>query len=45
VRVAVSGSAWPAGLLAAVSAVTADDFVITTEDLDTSLDLVAVARR
>jgi SAM-dependent methyltransferase len=45
VRVAVSGSAWPAELLAAVSAVTADDFVITSEDLDTSLDLVAVARR
>jgi SAM-dependent methyltransferase len=44
-RVALSGSAWPAPLLAAVSAVTADDFVITTDDLDTSLDLVAVVRR
>lgn len=45
VTVAVSGSAWPAELLAAVSSVTSDDFVITTENLDDSLDLVAVARR
>jgi SAM-dependent methyltransferase len=45
VRVAVSGSRWPDSLLAKVSAVTADDFVVGTEDLDGSLDLVAVARR
>lgn len=45
VRVAVAGSAWPESLLAKVSAVTAEDFVVTGEDLDTSLDLVAVARR
>ena len=45
VRVVTTGSAWPPELLAAVSAVTADDFVITTDELDGSLDLVAVARR
>jgi SAM-dependent methyltransferase len=45
VRVAVSETPWPASLLAKVSAVTVDDFVVSTEDLDSSLDLVAVARR
>jgi SAM-dependent methyltransferase len=45
VSVAVNGSAWPAELLAAVTAVTADDFVITADKLDDSLDLLAVARR
>lgn len=45
VRVAVSGSAWPESLLAKVSAVTADDFLVGTEDLDGCLDLIAVARR
>lgn len=45
VEVVVSGSAWPAELLAAVSSVTSDDFVITSEDLDASLDLLAVAVR
>jgi SAM-dependent methyltransferase len=45
VEVAVRGSAWPANLLAAVTAVTSDDFVITADELDTSLDLVAVAVR
>ncbi len=44
VEVAVSGSLWPAALLAEVSAVTSDDFVITAEDVDASLDLVAVSR-
>jgi SAM-dependent methyltransferase len=43
VAVAVSGSPWPASLLAQVSAVTADDFVITSSDVDASLDLLAVA--
>ncbi|HEV2782116.1 MAG TPA: class I SAM-dependent methyltransferase [Actinophytocola sp.] len=45
VAVAVSGSPWPAELLAAVASVSTVDFLIATEDLDTSLDLVAVARR
>jgi hypothetical protein len=45
VDVVVSGSAWPAELLAEVTAVTTDDFVISTENLDASLDLLAVARR
>ena len=45
VRVAVSGQPWPPELLAAVRAVTADDFVISSQDLETSLDLVAVATR
>jgi SAM-dependent methyltransferase len=44
VEVAVSGSPWPAELLAEVSAVTSDDFVVSADDLDTCLDLVAVAR-
>ena len=43
VEVAVSGAAWPASLLAEVSSVTSDDFVITAEEVDASLDLVAVA--
>jgi hypothetical protein len=45
VRLVVSGSPWPAELLAEVAAVTTEDFTITTENLDASLDLVAVARR
>lgn len=45
VRVAVSGSAWPESLLAKVSAVTAEDFLVGTEELDGCLDLIAVARR
>lgn len=45
VSVVVNGSGWPAELLAAVGAVTSDDFVITGEDVDTSLDLLVVARR
>jgi SAM-dependent methyltransferase len=45
VEVVLRGSGWPAGLLAAVTAVTSDDFVIGTDDLDESLDLVAVAVR
>ncbi|GGP46732.1 class I SAM-dependent methyltransferase [Saccharothrix coeruleofusca] len=46
VRVVVDGGGrWPADLLAAVSAVRGDDFEITDDDLDTSLDLVAVAVR
>jgi hypothetical protein len=45
IRFALSGAPWPAELLAEVSAVTVDDFVITGDDLDGSLDLVAVARR
>jgi SAM-dependent methyltransferase len=44
VEVAVSGSPWPAELLAEVSAVTSDDFVVSAEDVDSSLDIVAVAQ-
>lgn len=36
---------WPAGLLADVAAIRADDFVVRTDDVAASLDLVAVARR
>ncbi|HET9143386.1 class I SAM-dependent methyltransferase [Actinophytocola sp.] len=43
VAVAVDGSPWPDELLAAVTSVTVEDFVIGTEDLDASLDLIAVA--
>ncbi|OLR91645.1 class I SAM-dependent methyltransferase [Actinokineospora bangkokensis] len=42
--VAVSGDPWPADLLAAVTSVTAADFAVSAEDVDASLDLVAVAR-
>jgi SAM-dependent methyltransferase len=45
VEAVLSGSPWPAELLDAVAAVTVEDFVVTTEDLDASLDLLAVARR
>ena len=45
VEAVLNGAPWPAELLVEVSAVTVDDFVITGEDLDSSLDLVAVARR
>jgi SAM-dependent methyltransferase len=43
VAVAVSGSPWPTELRDAVASVTASDFAITTEDLESSLDIVAVA--
>jgi SAM-dependent methyltransferase len=43
VAVAVSGGPWPAGLRDAVASVTAADFAISTDDLDASLDIVAVA--
>jgi SAM-dependent methyltransferase len=45
VAVAVSGSPWPAELREAVASVTAADFAITTDDLESSLDIVAVAVR
>ncbi|QQQ75334.1 methyltransferase domain-containing protein [Saccharothrix sp. 6-C] len=45
VAVVVDGGTWPDDLLAAVSSVRAEDFEITTDDLDASLDLVAVAVR
>jgi SAM-dependent methyltransferase len=45
VAVALTGEPWPADLLAAVSSVAADDFAITTDDLESSLDVVAVAVR
>jgi SAM-dependent methyltransferase len=45
VAVAVSGEPWPDALRDAVASVTSADFAITTDDLDTSLDIVAVAVR
>lgn len=43
VAVAVAGAPWPEDLRDAVASVVAGDFAITTDDLDTSLDIVAVA--
>ena len=40
-----SGEPWPDELRAAVASVTAADFAITTDDLESSLDIVAVAVR
>jgi SAM-dependent methyltransferase len=45
VAMALSGGAWPAGLLADVASMTVDDFVLRTDGVDASLDLVAVATR
>jgi SAM-dependent methyltransferase len=45
VAVAVSGEPWPVPLREAVASVTAADFAITTDDLESSLDIVAVAVR
>jgi SAM-dependent methyltransferase len=45
VEVALSGAPWPAELKEAVESVTVEDFDITSEDMDTCLDLVAVAVR
>ncbi|WP_447003947.1 class I SAM-dependent methyltransferase [Saccharothrix isguenensis] len=45
VAVVVGGGEWPADLLGAVASVRSDDFEIVTDDLDASLDLVAVAVR
>jgi SAM-dependent methyltransferase len=45
VAVAVAGTALPAALLADVTAVTAADFELRADDVDRSLDLVAVAVR
>jgi SAM-dependent methyltransferase len=43
VAVVLGDNGWPDDLLTEVKAVTAEDFVITGDDLDDSLDLVAVA--
>ncbi|MEV6611263.1 class I SAM-dependent methyltransferase [Kutzneria sp. NPDC051319] len=43
VEVVLGGNSWPDELLTEIKAVTADDFVITEDDVDSSLDLVAVA--
>jgi SAM-dependent methyltransferase len=40
---ALAGAPWPAELTADVAAVTIDDFALITDDIDASLDLVAVA--
>lgn len=43
VEVVLGDGGWPDDLLTEVESVTADDFVITEDDVDGSLDLVAVA--
>jgi SAM-dependent methyltransferase len=45
VRVAVAGTPWPEDLRAAVAGVTACDFIVSAADLESSLDIVAVAAR
>jgi SAM-dependent methyltransferase len=45
VDVVMSGEPWPDALRDAVASVTATDFVISDKDLDSSLDIVAVAVR
>ncbi|MEU7818590.1 methyltransferase domain-containing protein [Pseudonocardia sp. NPDC049154] len=45
VAVAVAGGTWPADLLADVGSVTVDDFLLTPDDLDASLDLLVTASR
>jgi SAM-dependent methyltransferase len=45
VQVALSGGGWPPALLTDVASVTVDDFEFSANDLDRSLDLVAVAVR
>lgn len=40
---ALAGQPWPQELTADVAGVTADDFVLVPDDIDTSLDLVAIA--
>ncbi|MGW0516398.1 methyltransferase domain-containing protein [Crossiella sp. NPDC003009] len=45
VAVVLSGQAWPEPLLTDVAGVSVEDFAIHTEDIDASLDLVAVAVR
>ncbi|HEX2132377.1 MAG TPA: class I SAM-dependent methyltransferase [Actinophytocola sp.] len=45
VAVAVAGTPWPDALRAAVAGVAADDFELGTDDLESCLDVVAVAVR
>ncbi|WP_219413235.1 class I SAM-dependent methyltransferase [Pseudonocardia nigra] len=45
VAVAVDNAEWPAGLLSDVAGVTVADFELRADDVDASLDLVAVAVR
>jgi SAM-dependent methyltransferase len=40
---ALAGEPWPAELTADVASVTVEDFVLVAEDIDSSLDLVAIA--
>ncbi|MEU7628848.1 class I SAM-dependent methyltransferase [Nocardia sp. NPDC049220] len=42
---ALAGEPWPADLIADVAGVTAEDFVLVAENIDASLDLVAIAVR
>ncbi|MCP3798134.1 class I SAM-dependent methyltransferase [Allokutzneria sp. A3M-2-11 16] len=45
VRVVLGDGVWPPDLLRDIGSITASDFVLSAEDLDASLDLVAVAVR
>ncbi|MFB9907946.1 methyltransferase domain-containing protein [Allokutzneria oryzae] len=45
VKVVLGDGVWPPGLLRDIGSITASDFVLSPEDLDASLDLVAVAVR
>ncbi|GAA4028609.1 class I SAM-dependent methyltransferase [Allokutzneria multivorans] len=45
VRVVLGDGVWPPDLLRDIGSITASDFVLTDEDLDVSLDLIAVAVR
>ncbi|HEY5854948.1 MAG TPA: class I SAM-dependent methyltransferase [Aldersonia sp.] len=44
-NLALAGTPWPAELSADVAAITVDDFELRTDDIDASLDLVAIATR
>lgn len=45
IRLATEGLPWPADLLREVAAIDVEDFVLSDEELATSLDLIAVGRR
>lgn len=45
ISLALAGTPWPDELLADVASVTTDDFILTADDIDDSLDLVAIAIR
>lgn len=45
ISLALAGTPWPDELLADVASVCTDDFILTADDIDDSLDLVAIAIR